>query len=620
MSDTLLPYYSRELTYIRTMAAEFARANPAMAERLGLAQTPGEAKDPHVERLIESFAYLTGRIRRKLDDDFPELVNGLLDILYPHWQAPIPSMAIAQFTLDRDQSEMSGGYLVAAGREVEAPLPSGAFAGEKCVYRTGYPVQVFPIEVTAAQLATLPFAASSGDAHGAVASLKISLRSLSPQVNFADLPLQNLRFHLAGEDQLALPLYELIFNHTVHVSLRSGSPDGPERALGRTALKEVGFGADEQLLPFTARSFPGYRLLAEYFAFASKFLFFEIALSPADLQPFAGQLELHLLLDRSNLDLEKIVSAPMLRLGCTPIVNLFKKRADQIELDETRAEYRVVPDRRRPMAHEVYSIDTVALTSRGGRPMECRPFYSFTHRTSDGGPELFWSARRRTPRREHDGGTEMYLSLVDLAFSPHDPGDRVLSAELTCLSRDLPGHLPWGGGQPKLRLVDSGPVSVECITRPTQTLRTAAGRGAMWRLVSHLSLNHLSLGYGASEAAHLREQGAEALREILRLYDPLDSGDTRGKINAILSISAQRVTRRFGGAAAGGACRGLRVTMRFDEDRFADRGLFLFASVLERFLALYASVNSFVELLAATKHANGLLCAFPPRAGEQVLL
>ena len=615
MSDELLPYYSRELTYIREFAAEFARAHPAVAERLGLSKNADECKDPHVERMIESFAYLTGRIRRKLDDDFPELVNGVMGVLYPHYLAPIPSMAIAQITLDRKQAELTSGYTVEAGAPIEAPLTSGPHAGQACRFRTSYPVTAWPIEVASAKLGGLPFSAASAEGPPQpIACLQIELRAFSPEMPLSKLELPALRFYLNGQNQQTFPLYELILNNTVEVVIKTAPTEAPT-VLGRAALKEVGLDAHEALMPYTPRSFPGYRLLSEYFAFPRKFLVFEINLGKSALRRAGRQAQLWLYLDRTNPDLEKTVTADTFRLGCTPIVNLFQRQADAVELDETRTEYRIEPDRRRRMAHEVYSVDKVMVSSKGQRPVEYSPFYSFDHATDRSQPAGFWYARRRPPRRNNgqiDRGTEVYLTLVDLNFNPFVPADRTMLAEITCTNRDLPQQLPWGGGQPRLIPVAGGPIAVECLTQPTATERTDVGRGAMWRLVSHLTLNHLSITGGA--------HAAEALREILRLYNFTGSPEADAKIAAVLDVNSRLVTSRAGGVGAGGICRGVQVTIRFDEDRFSDRGLFLFATVLEQFLALYCSVNSFSQLVATTNQREGILKRWPPRAGEQVLL
>lgn len=615
MSDQLLPYYNRELAFIRRLGAEFAQAKPKIAGRLRL--TADAAQDPHVERLIEAFAYLNARTRHKLEDDFPEISDAMLGVLYPHYQAPIPSMAVVQLVLDPGQGDLVAGYTVAAGSALE----TDPVEGQPCRFRTCYPTTLLPIELMAADLAGRPFSApQTAYSSEAVAVLRLQLGCYSKDVKFAQLKAPALRFFLKGQSQHVFKLYELIFNNTLGVALAGSPADKEPVALGRECIRPVGFERDEGMFPYTARSLLGYRLLSEYFAFPQKFLFFDLAgLGPEVLCGAGRTLEVYFYLDQGSEDLQQNVAADTFRLGCTPIVNLYRQRAEPIALSHTQTEYRVVPDARRPMTNEVYSIDRVTATSPDNQQVEYRPFFSVKHASDREGQKAFWTSVRRPSglgAPETDRGTEVFLSLVDLEFSPSAPANWTLDVETTCLSRDLPHQLPLSGG-PKsdFRLLHGRaqvPMVWSMTGRPSPTLRPPQKHGAMWRLISHLSLNHLSLvDY---------EEGADALREILKLYDFADSAETRAMIDGVRSVSSRRVVGRTPGDARIGFCRGVEVTVHFDEDRFAGSGVYLFACVLERFLGLYCSLNSFSKLVATTNKREGELRRWSPRAGENVLL
>ena len=612
MSDELLPYYNRELAFIRRLGAEFAEAHPKIAGRLRL--TSDVAEDPHVERLIEAFAYLNARTRHKLEDDFPEITDAMLGVLYPHYLAPIPSMAVVQFVLDRGQGDLTGGYTIPR----EASIETDPIDGQPCRFRTCYPSTLWPIELTSAGMAGRPLAAPPAPrASEAVAVLRLQLKCFAEEMTFSKLSIDSLRFFLKGQAQHVFALYELIFNNTLGVALASSPGDKEPVLLDTQCIRPVGFQREEGMLPYPARSFLGYRLLSEYFVFPQKFLFFDLAgLDRGVLQKAGNTLEIYFYLDRSTVDLEQNVTGDMFQLGCAPIVNLFRQRAEPTSLGHTETEYRVVPDSRRPLANEVYSIDRVTATSPDNQQVEHQPFYSFKHASDRRGQKAFWHATRRPAGQGSvgDRGTEVYLSLVDLGLEPSAPADWTLDVETTCLNRDLPHRLPFGEGQPNLRLSKGAPLSrIECLTgRPTPTFRPALKHGARWRLISHLSLNHLSL------ADH--EEGADALREILKLYDFADSAETRSMIDGIQSVRSRRVVGRAGGDVRGGFCRGVEVAVHFDEQRFAGSGVYLFACVLERFLGLYCSVNSFSKLVATTSQREGELRRWPPRAGETVLL
>jgi type VI secretion system protein ImpG len=338
-------------------------------------------------------------------------------------------------------------------------------------------------------------------------------------------------------------------------------------------------------------------------------------LDGAALRRMGRELEIYLYLDRAAPDLEHVISADTFRLGCVPIVNLYRQRAEPIQLTQTEFEYRVVPDARRPLAQEVYSVDRVVASAPGGEQVEFQPLFCVKHATAGRATRAFWQSARRAAEPSGglpDPGTEVFLSLVDLDGRPTAAGDWTLDIQTTCLNRDMPRQLPFGGSQPRLQLPSGGALvaRIDCLTAPTRTLRPALRRGTLWRLISHLSLNHLSLVE--------RDDQAEALREILRLYDFADSPETQKMISGLVQVQSRRVPGRV--ASKGTAfCYGLEITVQLDAKRFAGSGLFLFASVLERFLALYCSVNSFSKFIATIKEPEGVLRRWPPRMGERIL-
>lgn len=617
MSDELLGYYNSELAFIRRMGARFAREYPKVAGRLALSSDTTE--DPHVERIIEAFAYLNARVRHKLDDDFPELSDSLLGVIYPHYQRPIPSMAVVELVLDPEQGELTGGYAVPRG----APVESDSHP-EPCHFQTCYPVTLWPLTVRAASLARPPLAAPKTPFTATAASaIRIVLESTAKELRFGQLSLDRLRLFLRGQDQHAFGLYELILNNVVGIALAGSAEDRQPVLLGPDSLRPVGFERDQGMLPYPARSFLGYRILTEFFSFPQKFLFVELAnLAARKLPPAATRLEIYLFLDKAAPQLEPHVTAETFRLGCTPIVNLYPQRAEPIRLTQTRYEYRVVPDARRPLANEIYSVDRVVATSPAGGEVKYRPFYSFKHGSGDLNRDEaghFWHAARRPALADSENlppppGDDVFLSLVDLTLDPASPAEWILDVETTCFNRDLPSQLPFGDGLPRMRLTQGGPIHrVLCHTRPTPVARPALRRGALWKLISHLSLNHLSMSEN--------EEGADALREILALYDFQNSAGTRGMIEGIRSVAARRIVAPVAGPAnsAGPFARGVEITVELDETRFVGSGLFLFATVLERFLGLYCSINSFTKTIVKTKQ-RGELRRWPPRAGERALL
>jgi type VI secretion system protein ImpG len=604
MADELLTNYERELSFLRQIGAEFADKYPKIASRLLL--EADKCEDPHVERLIQAVALLAARIHHKLEDEFPEITDALLGVLYPHYLAPIPSMAVVQFVVNPDPGKLTSAHLIGRG----ATLSSQPVGGMPCRFRTCYPVTLWPIEVTAA---TFDSPDRLGPSPKAAAAIRLQLRCLGG-ASFSELKVDRLRFFLDGESPVAHALYELLFNNTCLVQIRplDRAGSGGPIALSPRCLRPVGFGADEGMLPYTRRSFLGYRLLQEYFSFPEKFLFFDLCeLGAAARAGFRQGMEVVIFLDQAPRTPQSI-SANNFRLGCAPIVNLFEQIAEPIRLTQAEHEYRVLADVRRPLATEVYAIESVVSTSpHVPEVVTYQPFYSFRHAVDREAQKAFWYAVRRPSPRKGDAGTEVYLSLVDLDFRPALPPVETLTVRATCTNRDLPGRLPFGGARGDFELEGAAPLSrIRCLTKPTPTLRSPLGRGAQWRLISHLSLNYLSICEG----------GREALQEILRLYDFADSAVIRQQIAGIVGVSSRRVVGRPASMPWNGFCRGTEVTIEFDEDKYVGSGLFLFASVLEKFLGLYASLNSFSQLIARTEQHKEPLKRWPPRAGDQILL
>jgi len=629
MREELLQYYNRELDFLRRMSVEFAGRHPEEAGRLQLGS--GISADPHVERLLEGFALIAGRIQLKLDDQFPEISMALLNVLYPHYLSPIPAMSVVQF------SQPAGGNL-AAGQVVESGtrLQSPPVQATKCWFRTCYPATLWPIEVETAELHSDSPPERERWAEAAI-RLKLKCAQQTPLAKLRlgaaeeSRPIDSLRFFINGDRSLTYPLYELIFNHATRVELRPAS--APKRTgkmpkpatiapinLPASCLKPVGFGLDEGMLPYTGRSFIGYRLLTEYFAFPEKFLFFDVTgLERAAAAGFGDQFEIWIHL-KDVKQPEGTVHKDTFLLGCTPVVNLFEKTTEPILLSHEKTEYAVVPDIGKQATTEVYSVDEVEVV--GGDASQVRrfqPFYALSHTFGNKPDEAYWYAMRNASTRENIEGTEVSLMFVDRRFNPTGVGKQRAIVRTTCTNRDLPNkrELDWT----KVNLTIMGPLALwraRCINQPTQAIWPALQRGAHWRLLSHLTLNYLSLGDVE------RDGSPEALREILRLYDFSQPGSKPSQtinrqIDGITTLRGEPAIGRLPGAPIGaGYVRGLRTTIEFDERQYSGGSVFLFASVLERFLSLYVSVNSFNQLVALNK--LGKLKQWDPRTGEQKLL
>ena len=605
MNEPLLPYYDRELRALRQDAGAFAAAYPKIAGRLRLAADV--ADDPYVERLLEGVAFLAARVQQRLDDELPEISDALLDMLSPQILAPVPSMTTLVL---RPIAALRGRLEVPRGLALETE----AVRGEALRFTTTQDVTLWPLVVEQARLALLPVdAPPHPDAAGAVACLRLVLRTGSPEVSIASLGLDRLRLHLRGGGALPALLHELLCQSVVAIAVAEGPMDAAPVRLPLDAIQPAGFAAEEAALAWT-RAFAGHRLLTEYFAFPEKFLYLDLdRLQEGAARRGGDRMEVFIWLSRSDAQLERSVRADSFVLGCTPAVNQFRMRCEPIALDGTRNEWLVVPDARRPLALEVIGVEEVRESRSDGSRRTVLPFHRLGRAdVVDEVAEIHYLAHRASATPPVPG-TQTGLSLRDAAFDPARPADGVLSIEAICCNRDLPAALPFGGKPTMLRTAAGGmKLTAECLTRPTATVRPQLAERSTWKLISHLALNHLSITGGP--------EGAAALREILRLHDLHGSAESRAAIGALLGVAARPGVARAPGGRPGAFVRGLDVTLTFDAATWQPGGLHLLASVLERFLALQVSVNGFVRTAVALRGRSGVVANWAPRSGTRVLL
>ena len=613
MRDELLLYYERELDYLRKSAANFAEKYPKVASRLVL--EPTKCEDPHVERLLEGFAFLAARIHLKLDDDFPEITEGLLSIVYPQLVRPIPSMSVVEFQLDSEKGKLASGLKIERG----SALFSKPISGIPCTFRTSYDTTLWPLTVSAAELrppSQLKPAVKTSDSAWAI---RLELKC-ARDVSFTTLKPDKLRFYLDGESGLVNILYELLFSRLNRIQIRDLTPNSRQAPvfLPASALQPVGFNQDEGMVAYPSASFAGHRLLFEYFAFPEKFLFIDLTgLEAVSSAGFKDGIEVIFLLSEiegsgrvQRLELE--LSKKTFRLGCTPVVNLFTQVAEPIQLNQRRSEYQVVPDVRRPYSVEIYSVDEVTAINTATQSITTfEPFYSLRHAVRRDDRSCFWLARRRQSARPNDDGTDISLSLLDLSMSAVDPDATVLSVRTTCTNRDLPSRLPFGNQDSDFEMEGAAAMRrIVSLRKPTAPVRPALGKAVLWRLVSHLSLNYLSLV----------EDGKDALQEILRLYDVGRTAYSQNVIQSILDVRSSKHFARLVSEEGVSFARGLKIDLEIDEDQFAGGGAFLFAAVLDRFFGLAASMNSFTQLSVKTPQRKEGLYKWEPRSGRKILV
>jgi type VI secretion system protein ImpG len=628
LNPKLLRYYEAELQHLREMGGEFARDFPKVAGRLGL--ETHDCADPYVERLLEGFSLLAARVQMKIDAEFPRFTNHLLELVYPHYLAPTPSMAVVQLHPDMDEGSLGQGFTVARGTALHSQLGKGDQTA--CEFRTAHDVTLWPVDLTEARHTACGSQIDGIEVgrFGAVkAALRLRLRA-GAGLRFSEIALDRLPLYLRG-GATGPRLLEVLLAQAVGIVVRSldGSTgrQGRHAFIERSALRARGSDDSDALLPVSPRTFQGYRLLQEYFTLPQRFMFVEIGELDTALRGCdASDIEVTVLFDRHDAQLDAITAANF-GLYCTPAINLFPKRADRIHLSDQHSEYHVVPDRTRPMDFEIYRVEDV--TGYGSGADAVQTFSSF-YRANDlqaTQPGAYYQLRR-DPRRLSDRqrlqgprssyiGSEIFLSLVDAGAAPFRSDLRQLGIDTLCTNRDLVLSMPLGVGKTDFTIDSGAPVrAVRCLAGPSAPAASHAEGETAWRLVSHLSLNYLSL------LDHNGADGAVALRDLLRLYCGTAGGVIAARlqqIEGIRSVHAENIVRRLPIPGPITYGRGIQVTVTVDEAAFEGSGVFVLGMVLEQFFAKYANVNAFTETVLKSV-TRGVIMAWPTRTGQCAIL
>ncbi|MCX9156615.1 type VI secretion system baseplate subunit TssF [Niveibacterium sp. 24ML] len=619
MDPRLLRYYNDELRHLREMGAEFAQQFPKIAGRLGIDGI--EVTDPYVERLMEGFAFLASRVQLKIDAEFPRFTQRLLEMLYPHYLAPTPAMLVAQLQPVLGDPNLGAGVRIPRGTALQSTVTKSDVSA--CEFTTAQDVTLWPLEVAQARYFSfapdvpLPRLAPGVRVKGGV---RLRLRATAG-LNFKQIAAERLRFFLAGADEVAYRLHEYVGAACLGaVVTPAGQTDVWHEFIAPEKIALAGFGDEEALLPTATRAFGGYRLLQEYFSFPQRYLFFDIdGLRPAFSRHDGSEIEIILLFSRGDAVLESVVEPANFALHCTPAINLFARRTDRIHIDDANHEFQVIVDRTRPMDFEVY--DLTEVTGHGTGPdseQAFEPFYA-EYLASETRPHGFYTLRReprlysekqkRVGARSSYIGSEVFISLVDPQEAPYRPDLRQLSLRALCTNRDLPILMPLGLTRSDFSLDISAPVeSIKAIKGPCKPYAAIADGASAWKLVSHLSLNYLSL------LDSDKQSGAAALREMFELYASTSDAGMRRQIEGLRSIEARPVVTRL--PMPGPLCfgRGIQITLDVDELAFEGGSAFLLGAVLERFFARHVSLNSFTETVLRSI-SRGQIMHWRPRCG-----
>src|SRR6516165_7144797 len=585
MDERLLAYYNGELRHIREMAGEFAREFPKIAARLAIDREGKEVcPDPYVERLIEGFAFLAARVHLKMDSEFPRFTNTLLETVYPHYLSPVPSMGVVRFEPNLDDPGPENGFLLERNTALRANDDETS-----CQFRTAHEVRLWPLKLIDARYYTRTLAELElPGSLQARAALSIRLQATAGK-KFNEMKIDRLPIFIRGADEVPVCIYEQIFSQATRIIVQPPRGAGFFReTLPPTAIHRVGFREEEAILPRGPRSFEGYRLLKVYFACPQRFLFFELTGLAHSMQRCDSDLVDIILTFRSaEPRLDNRVDANSFALFCAPIVNLFPKRLDPILVSDRFAEFHIVPERTRPIDFEVYEVqEVVGVIAKTNQEQKFGAVSSYA-------------------------GSELFVALVDTRCAPYSRRLSQLNISALCTNRHLPIQLPVGIGDTDLSTELYSPLtSIRWLVGPTTPIPSVVHGDPVWRTISHLSLNYLSL-LDAKDG-----EGAAALRELLMLYVNANDVFTLRQIDGIRSVVSSPIVRRVHSPGPLTFARGLEIRVTMDEEAFEGSGIFVLGAVLAQFFSRYVSINSFTETLIVSQR-RGEIMRWPSLMGRR---
>ncbi len=593
MSDTLLSYFEQELRFIREEASQFSARHPGAADALGIKKD--SIDDPQIARLIESIAFLNGKLQQRLDDSFPEFTESLIRLLFPHYLRPVPSYSLLDFVVGDGTNAT---HHIPVGTEFEVRDDQTASA----VFRTTEDVTLFPLKIENVNVSFAPFElAKPKSAEQSNALIEISISAVDDTVVLSELLIESLKLHFKGETSFALRLFDLLSQDTSQICV---SAQGKSYELGRNAMEPIGFDVSDTILPYQAASFGGFKLLTEFFMFSERFNGFKFNFGDVLKQIGSHQFKLQIFIDELSVDFARNLSVERFSLFTTPIVNLHQMVSDPLEIDFLKKQYPIVLDVNQGHSLELFSVDEVMDVTQA-ESVKIAQIYGEKFNRNESG--LRWQLVQTL----HENGLlEGALKVADLEHISAESEPLTWLVNATVTDGMVASHLSLLS-EIECRESLTIPADIQLLRRPSLPMRSKETNKNVWALLCHLHFNyHAILG---------SDHPVETLKNVFDLYNHNQNLQNHAYIESVTIIEQEQVVAPI--RVSGKTCfaYGTKITITLDPTS-VNGGLCLFAHLLERFFAYFAGFNSFTQVDIKLKGQDELYMAFPRRAGCKSLL
>ncbi|HDL7751864.1 TPA: type VI secretion system baseplate subunit TssF [Yersinia enterocolitica] len=593
--NKLLLYYQKELSFLKKHGEEFSRKYPKIARRLGYHH--GISEDPHIERLTESFAFLSSRIHQRLDEDLPEVMEALLLNLAPQFLYNYPSSCVVSIEPDPNSSGMTTLYQLPAGAQIFTRHKIST----QCHFRTVYPLTIVPATINDAKL---------------YYDKKSSLWKIEINMHFwdrVDLATNYIRFYLNGPANITGMIYTLLCSELDYIVIEKNDNVLYEI---KPRISCVGFDENETTLPQNGNISHIHHLVLDYFSFPEKFNFIDINFGSEITFSSGESLKITTVLKKtsSRYEPDKIVNyinKDIFKINCAPIVNLFEKKTEPLRLSGENDEHQLNVDLHRRGEVQIWSVHKVTLHRQDNdsvKAIPLRPLFGLEHMMSEKSYNIFWHSSHCRGGNEKSE-ENVYIRLTD--DGGNKPGilsGDVLSIDVVCTNGDIPSSM--NNGDPDGDFDSDIPVAdlrITALTRPSKMRPAITLSGLNWRVISQLSLNHVLLS---------GTDGAMVLREMLSIYNYNNTQEITTFISWIKDLQVTPVSSRLPGICPPVTANGINITVILSQDAWMHPECFLFCTFLDRFLGLHAPVNSFTRVITVIEHAEHTRKVWPVRAGK----
>lgn len=577
--EELLPYYEKQLQEFSQQSRDFALKYPKIAQRLSLHQE--QIDDPHIERLIQAFSFISARIDKKLADSYDVFTRSLFEVMFPQYLRHFPACTVVSFDDQNKQKQLTEPHLIPR----QTALKSRSFKGVQCEFTTTRDVRLLPIGLVDLNFKTMPSAHMHLNQNACLA-LKFEMY----QPAQAWLSQEKLAIYLDAISHFPLQVLDSIFKKETTFAIRAGTQVWKIS----NPFEVLGFSETESLLPVDQHTHHAYRLLMEYFCFAEKFSYLNLDLSfltklPMQVLQFELLIDFKLNLnDQASIHNYSELNLANFKLFTTPVINLFEKQAEPQKISHHQLEYPLITDAHHPEFYQVYSVLDMNMirekTNQEQTTTTILPFFALSHYQPEQTP-FFYALNYQKLQANY---IEMGYSIISKALQPYQTKSDFISTRLLCSNRDLP-HEALGQAQNVLNLNDSSLARRAIVLkRPTLPYQFDQHKNEQWRIISHLSLNTLALMKGDS-VAHVKE--------LLELYNLPRSRENHVLIDAIQQIDFSLGHKLVEAQPFPMFIRGVKAIVKIDPAVFRGHSLYVFSQLLSQIFNLKVQMNSFVDVI-----------------------